>query len=186
MGYQRQSPSFGSPRRPRRRRAGFTVVELAVSGAVMVVGLLGFVHVIVVANTSARVNMETNLAIQGAQEVVESIQATRFDQIFATFGNAPGNGFAVPGLDPLPGDADGLVGQILFPTAPGALPGQLVLREDVVDPRFDTPFDLNADTVIDGLDHSADYAILPVVVEIRWRGAQGPSLLEFATVVGDM
>jgi hypothetical protein len=167
------------------RRAGFTVVELAVSGAVMVVGLLGFVHVIVVANKTAQANRESNVAIQAAQQIVESMQATPFDQVFATFGGAPGNGFVVPGLDPQAGDADGLVGQILFPSSPGVVPGQFLLREDVQDPRFGTPFDLNGDTVVDGLDHSADYAILPVMVQLQWRGAQGPARLEFRTILGD-
>ena len=38
---------------------------------------------------------------------------------------------------------------------------------------------------VDGLDHAADYDVLPVMVQLQWRGAQGPSQLEFRTILGD-
>jgi hypothetical protein len=49
-----------------------------------------------------------------------------------------------------------------------------VLREDYVDPRFGMPRDLNGDSLIDDLDHATDYIVLPVHVQIRWRGSFGP------------
>lgn len=49
-----------------------------------------------------------------------------------------------------------------------------VLREDYLDLRFGMPRDLNGDSLIDNVDHSEDYLVLPVHVQIRWRGSFGP------------
>ena len=60
------------------------------------------------------------------------------------------------------------------------------LREDAADTRFGTPRDLNGDGVSgDALDHSADYRILPVVIEVDWNGASGPAHVEFKTVLAE-
>jgi hypothetical protein len=91
-----------------------------------------------------------------------------------------GNGFDIPGVTPVAGDPDGLVGEILFPTLAGA-PG--VLREDLELPALGLPQDLNGDGNLDGLDHSSDYVLLPVQVRVRWNGSAGPGLLEFETLL---
>jgi type II secretory pathway pseudopilin PulG len=49
------------------------------------------------------------------------------------------------------------------PAAPASL------REDVEDPRFGLPADLDGDGTIDDLSHRADYEALPVLVHLRWR-----------------
>jgi prepilin-type N-terminal cleavage/methylation domain-containing protein len=48
------------------------------------------------------------------------------------------------------------------------------LREDFQDKRMGLPRDLNGDSLIDDCDHSQDYIILPVHVEVVWRGQFGP------------
>ena len=93
--------------------------------------------------------------------------------------------FAVDGLRPRDDDADGLVGEIRFPDFVGA-GGQLELREDSNDASLGMPRDLNADGVVDGVNHSGDYQLLPVVVRVEWLGRGGPASIEFKTVLSDL
>jgi hypothetical protein len=60
------------------------------------------------------------------------------------------------------------VGRIRFPDTPNS-----ELREDVYMPELGLPMDLNGDGIIDELDHSQDYKILPVIVEVQWVGKTG-------------
>ena len=82
----------------------------------------------------------------------------------------------------LTGDADGLVGEILFPTITLA-GGGLQLLENLADPRFHTPRDLSGDGVIDGADHATDYRLLPAVIRVTWRGEVGNNVTEFKTMI---
>ncbi len=59
------------------------------------------------------------------------------------------------------------------------------VREDFVDARLGMPRDLNGDSVIDQLDHSQDYLILPVRVRMRWQGVFGERTLDLYTMVGE-
>ncbi|MEL6906471.1 MAG: hypothetical protein AAFP22_13755, partial [Planctomycetota bacterium] len=77
--------------------------------------------------------------------------------------------FAVDGLDPRADDADGAVGAILFPETDAA-PG--TLREDLNDARFGLPADLDLDGAIDANDKSTSYRLLPVRIEVDWRGGR--------------
>jgi len=131
---------------------------------------------------------ERSLAIDAAEATLERMRTEDFDQLFVRYDaepaddppGAPGPGFDVVGLDPQPGDPDGRVGHILFPVE-AAAPG--VLREDRVDPDFALPRDLDADDVIDGVDHSGDYELLPVRILIQWRGRSGNRSYEVETVL---
>ena len=93
-----------------------------------------------------------------------------------------GAAFDVDGLEPQDGDADGRVGQILFPVEP-LLPG--ILREDLNQAELGTPRDLNNDGAIDALDHALDYVVLPVLVRVDWAGPAGDSRVEFRTIISD-
>jgi hypothetical protein len=57
------------------------------------------------------------------------------------------------------------------------------LREDFVSPRMGLPRDLNGDSLIDDCDHSSDYIILPVHVEVVWRGKFGPRRFDLYTEI---
>jgi len=57
------------------------------------------------------------------------------------------------------------------------------LREDYVDAKLGMPRDLNGDSLIDDLDHSGDYVVLPVHVQIRWRGNFGPRVYDLYTQI---
>jgi prepilin-type N-terminal cleavage/methylation domain-containing protein len=178
-------------------QAGFTLLEVMMAATVMVVGLMGFLQVMVLAIGSSSANREADLATDAARQQIEVIQATNFRDIFRMFndapgddpgaiGSAPGADFAVPGLDPDPADPDGMVGRIDLPSVDVGN-GVQHLREDFQDSDLGMPRDLTGDGVWnDMLDHSGDYQLLPVVVRLRWRGATGISRMEFRTVIAEM
>jgi prepilin-type N-terminal cleavage/methylation domain-containing protein len=177
---------------PRRSaRSGFSLLEILIALTLLVVGMVGYLQVIVGSVRTAESNREQTLALHAARQVLERLQTLPLDEVFASFnadpaddpagaGTAPGAGFAVAGLDPRGGDADGLPGEIRFPVAAGAL------REDLVDPLVGTPRDLSGDGVIDALDHAGDYRVLPVLVRVSWRGAAGNARVELRTILGGL
>lgn len=180
---------------PQSARAGFGLLEVMVSLSVLTIALLAFSQAILMSLAASQVQREQGIARDAARQMIERMQAETFSEVFArynaTAADDPGAGnlfaaaFAVTGLQAQANDADGLVGEIWFPT--GAAPGGVgVLREDLPDARFGTPRDLNADGVVDGLDHSGDYRLLPVAIRLQWRGRAGNSSLEFRTYLADI
>lgn len=178
------------PRLRRRRacRGGFTLVEVLVVVAIVTVAMGLMTNTIVTVGKLAPVNRETARAMDAARSVAEELRSVPFDELWARYnedpdddpggaGTAPGPAFFVAALEPDPEDADGLVGEIVLPSAAGEL------REDAVDARLGFPRDLNGDLAVDALDHSADYEILPFVVRLRWTGRNGPRTLELCTAV---
>ena len=162
--------------------------------ALLIVGLGGFVRSILSSIQASSTQHERALAREAARGVLETLLAADFSDVYALYnteaaddpggaGSAPGASFEVRGLDPLPGDADGFVGAILFPT--NDVGGALQLREDLADVRFQTPRDLNGDGVVDDQDHSADHRLLPVFVRIDWRSNGRPARVEMSTLLAD-
>ncbi len=180
-------------KRPGQGRRGLTLVDLMVSFSVLVVALMAFSQSLVGSSRHALGQGQRDLALEGARQAMERLQSTDFDLVFALYntdpaddpagaGTAPGAGFAIAGLPVRPDDADGLVGEIRFPTQSAG--GVLELREDLVNPSFGTPKDLSGDGVIDSADHSDDYQLLPVVVSVEWLSSSGPGRLELRTMLG--
>ena len=81
------------------------------------------------------------------------------------------------GLDLRFEDAGGAQGRILFPTVDGQL------RENVDHEDLGAARDLDLDGALDGLDHSTDYRILPVLVRIEWRSGRRTNRIEMQTIV---
>lgn len=166
-----------------------TVVEITVAMVILLVavgGALSSFSSFAVLGESSR---ETTRAYMEAQRMIEQLQAQRFRDVFVSFnddpaddpvGGAPGSGFGVVGLTPRLNDADGFVGQILFPT-PAGQPG--VLIENVIDTDFGLPLDLNADGNLDGADRALDHEVLPVRVRIEWRSKSGNRSVELQTLL---
>ena len=177
-------------RRTPNGRPGFSLVEVLIAVLVLVMALSAFVRSFVGTVQLGRSNRESAVAMEGARRAVEALYAADFSQVYALYnsdpgddppGGAPGPSFAVPSLAATAADADGMVGEVRFPTTGNG--GGLELREDVVDAVLGMPRDLNADGAIDGLDHAGDYSLLPVEVTVRWQGRSGVKDLTLKTLV---
>lgn len=142
---------------------------------------------------------EEALATSAAQSALETMRSTEFRSISLQFdadpfndlggpGTAHGAAFDVKGLDPVPGDDDGRVGEIILPVVNvGTEVAQVFeLREDLGDAEIGMPRDLNGDAIIDSEDHRDDAAILPVLVRIRWLGNNGRRELEFFSAIAEV
>jgi prepilin-type N-terminal cleavage/methylation domain-containing protein len=167
-------------------RSGFSLVELCVALVVILIAIGGLTGSVLSSMRLARATEETAIADEAVSAFADSLANVSFDEVFAIYnevpeddpggeGSASGSGFDVLGLAAQEGDTDGFVGRVVFPfvDAPSA-----ELREDIEDPRFGMPLDLNADDELDSLDHAADYAILPIAIRLEWLGAAGPRFLE--------
>jgi prepilin-type N-terminal cleavage/methylation domain-containing protein len=175
-------------RRPPARRDGFTLVEVTLALVILVVGVGGTLGSISSFAVLEQTNRETTLAHLGARRALEEMQAHEFRRVFALYNAdatddpagvaAPGAGFAVDGLGIVDGDPDGLVGRIVFPVDGGG-----ILREDLDDPGFGLPDDLNADGFQNGADIRSDYVALPVRVIVEWRGRAGNRTFELQSLL---
>ena len=162
--------------------------------SVMVAGLLSYLLSFSESVSLSEVNRETVIAVQELRATLEEVRATDFDDVFATYneadaddpggaGTAVGADFAVPGFTPQDGDADGMVGKILFPTVDGQ-PDRLTET-----PTDDFPFlprDLNLDGDAGDADVTADCRLLPVVVRLEWSGRTGDRQLEIAALLTEL
>ena len=170
---------------------GLTLIEITITLAIIVSVMLGFCQALLGSMNASRANRETAVATDAARQMIETLQAADFEALFATNNSVAGDdpeglparlaAFEVPGLNPRQNDADGLCGEILLPEITEG--GVSELREDLEDRALTMPRDLNGDGLIDSLDHSGDYAILPVVIRIDWRGPTGPSRVQFKTII---
>jgi len=176
------------------RSAGHTLIELLVAFSFLVIGAFAFLRVMVSASNASNVNFEVALAKEGARSQIEWMMSLDYKEAFARFNSSaaddppaplvsPGANFAVQGLDPVPGDADGFVGEIIFPNLPAAA---TQIREDLVNTSLGSPMDLNGDQVIDSADHLADCLAIPVLVRITWQGRSGRCVSQFKTILGAM
>lgn len=167
------------------------MVELMFAVVILAVAVCGLSSSILSSMVLDRVNRETTVAQQAAREMLERIHGEEFREVFHAFDAVAGNyggldveqgpGFAVPGLDARVGDPDGLVGRVEFPTLD--VGGVQELREDVADADLGMPRDLDGNGLIDAVDVSATYVLLPVRVVIEWRGVRGDRQLTLESVL---
>jgi len=151
------------------------MVDVALATVILVVAAGGLISTVISTSKLSRVTEESSDAYEAARAITETIYATNPGEVFATFNAAPF--FTVPGLNLQDGDADGFVGQIIFPTIGGEL------REDSVNAELGMPRDLNGDGVIDALDHSDDYTILPLTLRMQWKGVSGNEAADLTMLI---
>lgn len=175
----------------RGARAGTTLLELMIAMIFMVIALAGLTGVVTSSKLANETGFEAAQGKEAARRALEAVVAADFGDAFALYnadplddpggqGTAPGNLLAVPELELVPGDPDGCVGEIVLPAVVNA-GGVLELREDVAMPGLGMPRDLNGDGLVDALDHSGDYRILPVMVRVVWNSKSGPAKVELRT-----
>lgn len=171
---------------------GLTLLELVIAFGVLVIGLVGLITVILHTARANEAQRENLAASRAAQERIETMLNTPFDELFRAYnlnptddpfgpGTASGADFPVAGLRVRPGDPDGFVGKTEFPEDP---PGSF-LREDIDDGGLMMPMDVNGDGLIDGNPRDGDYVALPVRIVLEWEGVHGPSRMEYSTIFID-
>jgi prepilin-type N-terminal cleavage/methylation domain-containing protein len=177
--------------RAARPRAGFSLLEIMIAISVLTLAVVGATGSILAGNRMQRVNRESAVAEDAVRQVLESMRgsvlATTFARFNATTADdpagvvSPGATFAVEGLSAPPENPGAPVGTIVFPAVD--VGGVWELHEDVVDAELGMPADLDGDGAIDGEDHSDDYRILPVRVQVQWSGVSGTRTLTVETVL---
>lgn len=183
--------------RARRQRAGVTLLEAVLAVGVMTLAVSLFSTMVVSTSRQRVANHEYPIATEEVRVLLETMRNTAFGDVYALYnsdpdddpgaaGSAPGHRFAVEGLDALDTSPDGLVGEIFFPTMDLTQQGGgLELREDSEDETLGMPRDLNGDSILDDEDHGLDYVILPIRVEVDWRGRYGDRHLEVYTMLAE-
>ena len=192
-------------RRPPGTRRGLTLVELVIALSVAAVSASIFYRLVLATTDLRSLNRENAIAAGAAGMVLEDLRSVAFRDLWATYnaepaddpggaGTAAGATFLVPELPLVPGEA--AHGTIVFPAevvqVEETVEGEIVLvdvlqlREDLDWPELGLPRDLNGDSLIDDVDHSLDYQLLPVRVEVRWQGAYGPRTFELTTMLCEL
>lgn len=163
-----------------------------IATVMMVIAAGGLFAAMLESRSLERVNDESSRAYAAAERMLEEIAGSEFERIFAAYNStavddaglaAPGATFVVAGLPAQAGDPDGIVGRIEFPATAGVPAARL--REDIDDPSLGMPRDLNADGVVDALDHSGDYLLLPVRVHVEWNGFSGDRAVAIETLLAE-
>ena len=179
----------------RTKERGLSLLELTIAMVVIILSIMALVSALLESTRIDRITREDTLAMNAARQMVETLRSTAtFTEIYRTYNGNPaddpggistgaGPHFAVVGLTPQTGDPDGFVGKIEFPGDGGDLFAN-TLQEDVQDPDFDMPRDLDGlNGFPDTGDHSADYGILPVRILIEWDGIRGATQQKSITLL---
>lgn len=169
-----------SPSQPAGRaapsRRGFTLIEIALSLAILACVISMFTTTIVAMLRQREVNRQNSLASRAIQSTLERIRNEPLSLVWALYdpeaaddplgpGMAPGPTFDVAGLPRISLSPELPVGLVLLPGLDAAEPDEAPawqLREDLEAPELGMPRDLDLDHVIDQLDHAGDCRLLPV------------------------
>lgn len=161
---------------PTGRQAGFTLVEAVVAVAILLIGTLALASTSLAVHTMHETDQDRRAAAAALHGVMENIRSVsngslEDDAGWAVAvtaalqpGAAPGDLFAVPGLEPWEGEP--AVGSVT------------VLRDETltdaeVGCALGLPRDLDNDGLVDNADVTDTAELLPVVLRARWRGAGG-------------
>ena len=140
---------------------------------------------------------ENRIVSQAVRSTLEKMRNEDLDMVFRLYnaepfddpkgpGTAPGHRFAIADVPPLLGAEDNLVAEIFLPAIDVSEEAPLPIwqiREDASIPDLGLPRDLNLDNLVDEFDHSGDYKVLPVRIEVEWQGPLGPRHLSMQTIL---
>ncbi len=161
------------------RVSGVTLLEIVIALGVLAIGMIGLVSVIVHTSRHNATMRENLVAMRGAEKQIEVLQNTPFDQVFSTYTATGNSTFDVSGLKPVPPATR--VGTILFPGG-----AQLLETQTGSLLGTGTNVDLNGNGSIDSTDLSpapVTYSILPVSIELKWRGVQGERQMTYRHII---
>ncbi len=174
---------MNGPMNRRGRAGGFTLIEVVISMTVLVLALMGMVSVIVHTTRHNAVNRENQAAMRAAEKKIEEMVNRPFDTVLAAFsstaGGNPGPDFDVPSL--ISSGAPAKVGKVRFPVN-GA--GQLV--EVGTGAFLGMPADLDLDgngIAGESTSVSATYQILPLEIQMNWKGVHGVRTLTYRHIL---
>ncbi len=160
------------PRRVRHEK-GFTLVEIVVALGILVVAIIGLVSVIAHTTRHNAVNRENQTAMRAAEKKIEEMVNSSFATVFTTFSATGAATFDVP---PLLAPTSGTkVGTIRFPGAGGAL---LELGSGAF-MGMAADLDLDGNGAVTSGDVSTTYQILPLEIEMTWKGIHGERTLRY-------
>ena len=168
-------------------RRGLTLVEVMVALTVLTVSVYLLSSTITTVMMHGESKRERTIAVDAVMNQIEVMRSQKFEDLLALYnadifddpgtpGSAPGVGFAVFGLDPVEGDADGLPGRVWMPSQTAQL------MENVNLPELSMPRDLDGNLRVDTQDHAEDYIVLPVRVQVEWSGRGGDRSFEMSTM----
>lgn len=169
--------------RHRLESAGFTLVEVSVSIAVLVLGVLGMLASVTTGDRLILENRETRQAFVAAQTMFAELQAQPIETVFQRYNGtnaddpggvtSPGSTFTACGLARFTTDGGEASGVLRFPSSNGNQ-----LREDLDDPTLGMPRDLDGDGVISHAPLTKTPLVLPVAISVRWQTSKGPREVE--------
>jgi prepilin-type N-terminal cleavage/methylation domain-containing protein len=183
----------------RARQAGFSLIEVLIGTVVLVLALLGHMASTFAEYRMARTQETRSEVLHVARQFVERLRSDddweglyarlRVMQNLAAKPDAgltrleDGRGAFAPDLYygdfVLPVWLDSLAVLVDVPFDPLSPQN---LREDLHQPRYGLPADLDGDGLIDATPHQQDYRALPVVITFRWQGAgDTPAQLRVST-----
>jgi len=178
-------------RGPRGRRArirsGFTLIELAIATSILMVGLVAIISATSKMHSLRKLTRERVLAQNAMRSVAERIHARSFGlsnthpeewvaQLIGVYGpdGTIGDRFAVRGLTAVSGSPSVGAVQILTDET---------VDDEAIGYELGLPRDLNGDGDANDSDVTPDARILPIVLEVRWRGQAGVITLRHAFYV---
>ncbi len=170
------SPKLAARTRGPAGRGGFTLLEVLITVAVLMVGLLAMTSTSVVVNSlrrSASDRSRAHAAVQAiSQDLLSVARVSSEDpalwagQILQAYGpdGSPGNELPITGLDPWTGSD-----HIATVT--------IITDETVTDSAIGTdigmPRDLDGDGLASNSDVTGNASLLPAIVDVRWRHGGG-------------
>jgi len=176
-------------RTTRHPETGFSLIEVLVAIAIVVIAVLGLLAAMPLVLTLSRTSRETQIATSAIRSKLDEMRATRFPDpanplaahILSVYTDPPNATFTVPGLDP-PSPA-ALHGRITFLTEAQA---RAFAARDGPDPDADP--DIHFDLDLDGLDDETEapspfFTCFPVRVEVQWSSDNQPRSVSVTTIL---
>lgn len=118
--------------------AGFTLLELMISIALITIAIFGLLATLLFCIMLDDVTKETNIALNELRRKVDEIRSHDFVSLLACYRSDPppfhaehSNNFEVPGLRAQAGDADGMPGKVVIEQIPEDQYAPIIIRVEI-------------------------------------------------------